>query len=177
MQAKTDLTLTEAIRLNRQAEARTESQGLLRPRVEVVRSQRQLTKSKHQASRGPSSSSTHKKCGYCGKTPQHKRDKCPARNATCHKYNKKGHYSSVCRTGAVKEIIENDLSDDQTDDFLGTVESKSSSPWTSVLQIDDSNWPTHTQSVCGQMWNRNAYTLPEELPIHCYPKLRPKSIG
>ncbi|KAK3796221.1 hypothetical protein RRG08_006791 [Elysia crispata] len=118
MQAKTDLTLTEAIRLSRQAEARTESQGLLRPRVEVVRSQRQLTKSKHQASRGPSSSSTHKKCGYCGKTPQHKRDKCPARNATCHKCNKKGHYSSVCRTGAVKEIIENDLSDDQTDDFL-----------------------------------------------------------
>ena len=136
MQAKTDLTLTETIRLSRQAEARTESQGLLRPRVEVVRSQRQLTKSKHQAPRGPTSSSTHKKCGYCGKTPQHKRNKCPARNATCHKCNKKGHYSSVCRTGAVKEIIENDLSDDQTDDFLGTIESKSSSSWTSVLQID-----------------------------------------
>ncbi|KAK3738629.1 hypothetical protein RRG08_006727 [Elysia crispata] len=93
-------------------------------------------KSKHQASRGPPSSSTHKKCGYRGKTPQHRRDKCPARNATCHKCNKKGHYSSVCRTGAVKEIIENDLSDDQTDDFPGTVESKSSSPWTSVLPID-----------------------------------------
>ena len=36
----------------------------------------------------------------------------------------------------MKEVIENDLSDDQTDDFLGTVESKSTSPWTSVLQID-----------------------------------------
>lgn len=135
MQAKQDLTLQEAIRLSRQAEARSESQNLLRPRVDQIKSQR-VAKIKLPANRAQKAAShmpTNKKCGYCGKTP-HKREVCPARMATCHKCSKKGHYSSVCRSSSntIREIEA-----EPTDNFLGTVQDVGEvTPWTVVLHID-----------------------------------------
>ena len=38
------------------------------------------------------------KCTRCGREP-HQRSKCPARDATCHKCQKKGHYGAQCRGG------------------------------------------------------------------------------
>ena len=38
---------------------------------------------------------TPKQCTRCGKG-SHQRDKCPARDAVCHKCHKKGHYSAYC---------------------------------------------------------------------------------
>ena len=35
-------------------------------------------------------------CTGCGKSEHQKRDRCPAKDATCHKCNKKGHYQSQC---------------------------------------------------------------------------------
>ncbi|XP_045104382.1 uncharacterized protein LOC123499915 [Portunus trituberculatus] len=40
-----------------------------------------------------------KNCFYCGRS-LHPRYTCPARNATCHKCGRKGHYASVCQVGA-----------------------------------------------------------------------------
>ena len=42
-----------------------------------------------------------KSCGRCGKEA-HPREKCPARDQTCHKCQKKGHFGAMCRT---KNII------------------------------------------------------------------------
>ena len=39
------------------------------------------------------------KCFFCGNS-RHPQSKCPARNATCSKCQKKGHYQVVCRGGA-----------------------------------------------------------------------------
>ena len=48
------------------------------------------------------SSSSFKKCSRCGKEP-HTRNKCPAKDAVCHACQKKGHYSSQCRSKTVDE--------------------------------------------------------------------------
>ena len=44
-------------------------------------------------------------CGRCGKSPSHIRQKCPAREAVCHKCAKRGHFQSMCRsTAKVAEV-------------------------------------------------------------------------
>ena len=37
-------------------------------------------------------------CTWCGKCPVHDKAQCPARNQTCNKCNKLGHFAVVCRT-------------------------------------------------------------------------------
>ena len=43
----------------------------------------------------PTMAAAKKKCMYCG-NDYHPRYHCPARNVTCHKCSKKGHFSKVC---------------------------------------------------------------------------------
>ena len=50
----------------------------------------------YQSSRGYKNKTTS--CFFCGATPHHPRSVCPARDATCGKCSKKGHYAKVCRT-------------------------------------------------------------------------------
>lgn len=45
-------------------------------------------------------SATRAKCFFCGFL-RHPRSKCPAREALCHKCQKKGHFSKVCRSSSV----------------------------------------------------------------------------
>jgi hypothetical protein len=37
-------------------------------------------------------------CGWCGRGPPHARDQCPAREVTCFKCGKVGHFRSLCRS-------------------------------------------------------------------------------
>ena len=37
-------------------------------------------------------------CGRCGKSPSHPRMQCPARDATCTRCSRRGHYGRCCRT-------------------------------------------------------------------------------
>ena len=46
---------------------------------------------------------TTKACTCCGKEP-HPHEKCPAKNVSCHRCNKKGHYSFQCFTKRVSEV-------------------------------------------------------------------------
>ncbi|GFR63687.1 retrovirus-related Pol polyprotein from transposon opus [Elysia marginata] len=137
LQGKQDLDLSEAIRLSRQAEARTEGQNLLRPRVDLV--QRAFVPPKttkkflHPPKQQPPGFGTDKKCGNCGKAPFHKKESCPARSAVCHSCHKKGHYSSVCRSTKVRAI---DI-EKETDNFLGSIQHVGETDvWTAELQID-----------------------------------------
>ena len=64
----------------------------------------------------------------------------PARDATCYKCSKKGHFSTVCRsTGSVRTVQYSDNTQDNTDNFLGAVETKHTSmrvnPWTVPLTV------------------------------------------
>ncbi|XP_027225401.2 uncharacterized protein K02A2.6 [Penaeus vannamei] len=49
-------------------------------------------------------SATKAKCFFCGLL-RHPRSKCPARDAVCHKCQKKGHFSKVCRTSSVSGSV------------------------------------------------------------------------
>ena len=37
-------------------------------------------------------------CSRCGRTPSHGRAQCPAKDAVCHRCNKRGHYQTLCKT-------------------------------------------------------------------------------
>ncbi|RUS69296.1 hypothetical protein EGW08_022945 [Elysia chlorotica] len=133
-QAKQDLTLEDAIRLSRQAEARTENQAVLRstPTVDLI--QRSYPRKQKNTTPQKLTATTNRKCGYCGKAAQHKREACPARSATCHKCSKKGHYSSVCRSAPVREV---QLQETEEAGFLGCVQHVGEvATWTAVLHID-----------------------------------------
>ena len=136
LQGKQDLDLSEAIRLSRQAEARLEGQNLLRPRVDLVhKSSPSISDEtgKVKLTPQPPRAISGKKCGYCGRAPQHKKEACSARSATCHSCGKKGHYSSVCRSTKVREVeVEED-----PDAFLGSVHHVGEvDSWTAVLHVD-----------------------------------------
>ena len=59
-----------------------------------------------------------KKCTRCGRD-WHPRDRCPAREATCRKCAKKGHYQSECRSRSVSQVSDKDSAMDTA--FLGNV--------------------------------------------------------
>ncbi|GFO20836.1 Pol polyprotein [Plakobranchus ocellatus] len=137
LQGKQDLDLTEAIRLSRQAEARTEGQNVLRLRVNLVHkfkpaAAKRFSQPKQQPQ--PSRANPGKKCGNCGKAPLHKKEACPARSAICHSCNKKGHYSSVCCSSKVRAI---QVEEEEADNFLGSVQDLGQvEAWTAELHVD-----------------------------------------
>lgn len=75
----------------------------------------------------------HKPCTHCDKG-QHAGDKCPAKDATCHRCQRKGHYSALCRTKAVSAVSGENTLDTA---FLDTVESSSETAWFAKIQPGD----------------------------------------
>ena len=43
-------------------------------------------------------------CTRCSKAPSHGKQHCPAREATCHKCSKRGHYQSMCKTSKLAQV-------------------------------------------------------------------------
>jgi len=50
------------------------------------------------SNRTDGSSSSAKKCGYCGRDTHENRSMCPAKGSTCHKCGKLNHFQSACRS-------------------------------------------------------------------------------
>ena len=71
-------------------------------------------------------------CTRCGKPRHNKGDRCPARDATCHKCNRKGHYLKQCFSKKVAAST-NELSLDTA--FLGAVGAKQPSLWTTTVGV------------------------------------------
>ena len=70
-------------------------------------------------------------CKRCGQE-RHPPDKCPAKSATCHKCNRKGHFSAQCfskTTAAATHELSLDMA------FLGVVTSEQEPSWTTTLLL------------------------------------------
>jgi hypothetical protein len=68
--------------------------------------------SQSRSSSGSSVQFSEPQCEYCGKPQSHKRANCPARNATCSKCFKPGHYATVCRSRQLTSNQRNGYDDD-----------------------------------------------------------------
>ena len=78
-------------------------------------------------------------CNRCGKFPSHDRQHCPARDVTCHKCGKQGHFKSVCKSSVAVQGIQASKSSSNNDNvFLGVVTSDSTihKPWSVTLQLN-----------------------------------------
>ena len=118
MQLDPELTLDKAIALARQSEAMHKQQPVVRsmqqqdcPTVEQEKNDalsynnpKNANKFRHadrqrfprnNAGGGPlHKEQTKQKCSRCGKSPKHSKQQCPAKDSTCKKCYKKGHYTS-----------------------------------------------------------------------------------
>ena len=109
---------------------------LVRPRGETPRET--PPRSKPRRGRPKPDSSKKKQCTRCGHG-SHSRADCPARDATCHKCQRKGHYSAQCFSKSVPShsaaAIEESLDVDVGDNFLDAVTSEEQKVWTTKLLV------------------------------------------
>ena len=124
LQLDAELTLEKAKKSIRQCEAVHEQQNILSgsevPKLDELRSngrqndcRRNSQQSKCNASAGKSGKRPAR-CTRCG-NEQHPRDKGPAKDATCHNWQKKGHYSAQCFAKNVSALTRNDEDDANLD--------------------------------------------------------------
>ena len=147
LQTDPDLTLEKATALARQHESVVKQQEIVRgeqksQNVDAVES-RKLVEQKgkrpqHKSTRKHSSTGQtppRQICTRCGKAP-HGKQHCPAREATCHKCSKKGHYQTMCKTSNLAQV-ETQSDEEQ---FLGTLEqfpaSVTDNPWEVTLTVN-----------------------------------------
>ena len=150
LQLESNLTLEAAVTAVRQREAVKKQQGTLRSHpastpvasVDVLQSglrnppstNRQTLGKQPRRARQKSANgiepSKEKVCGRCGKSPIHKVQQCPAKDVTCHKCGRKGHYQAVCRSKTVGDVTTG------YDLFLGAIQEDKSEPWTATILIN-----------------------------------------
>ena len=73
-------------------------------------------------------------CTRCGYDKHKEGQKCPARMATCHKCNRKGHFSAKCFSKTVALVTSTEDSGLETA-FLGVMSSQRGLPWMSDIQL------------------------------------------
>ena len=140
LQSDPDLTLERAKTLVRQREAIRDQQQFLKPSsdtsasVEAVKSTQKFKRPHHRNNqRYPQTTDRPKKCSRCGRSP-HSRDVCPAKDVTCRKCKKTGHFSVMCYTKSVKNIAENETIDSF---YLSTIDdSQDSKSWTTQITVN-----------------------------------------
>lgn len=148
LQMDSTLTLNKAVAVVRRSEMVNQQQSLMRgggmkPDTPVGRVQQRPSRgsgtyiSKKGNSAFQSRQSTGEKCGRCGK-PSHPVQKCPARNAVCHKCAKRGHFRSMCRSTAKVAEVHEDTQQEGTA-FLGKLSEEDTgpcSPWSVTLLVN-----------------------------------------
>lgn len=121
LQMNEDLTLQDAVKMARQAEARKESKKIVRGEnenldVNYVKKKKTWKSNRQQV---------EENCQWCGHE-RHPRSKCPAKDVTCDACKKFGHFQTVCwnknRASAANEVTEVTESEEILP-FLGEVNS------------------------------------------------------
>ena len=156
LQMDSKLTLEEAVKKVRQREAVHEQHQSLRgandstSALETVtgsnpkrsnRRGRQQAQTQSRPNRRPTAAtgSTNKRCTRCGKE-QHPKDKCPARDATCHRCQRKGHYSAQCYSKTVSTVrsAEGGSPTPFLDNaFMDTVNSGTQNAWFTTIRMGE----------------------------------------
>ena len=142
LQLNAELTLDKAKTKVRQREAVGEQQRELKGASEGAISLEEVRFRKHFKSKRPQArpypqkdrdvKTIKKACTHCVKE-SHPHDKCPAKDATCHRCNKKGHYSSQCFSKGLSEITTENPLDPA---FLGTVTTDRTSAWFTTVILN-----------------------------------------
>ena len=93
----------------------------------------QTTTTRQQEGLSSNKQRPQKKCTRCGRETAHSRDRCQAKNATCHKCRKKGHFSSQCHSkvpqnAELDEVIDLDTLTEEPDGSPQT--------WKVTLRLD-----------------------------------------
>ena len=154
LQMESKLTLDKAIKLIRQREAVQQQQDILKGSNETLetinarskvksRIQRRLVPFSQQVTRQPVQKA--KLCRRCGKS-SHPRQSCPAKDATCFRCNRKGHYGSQCLSKTVAEIadslqkltVNNSSDGDLYSDtvYLNAVNRSNEKQWCVQIQVE-----------------------------------------
>jgi len=148
LQLELDLTLDKTKRLIRQREAIKSQQDILqKPKVkeelplEAVRQKpvrRKLPALPQTSARPPP-----KNCRMCG-SATHPKQSCPARDATCFRCNRRGHFSSQCLSNTIALVTTQPeqpqagpQQQDQEMKYLDTVENDQQNFWEVQVSIDD----------------------------------------
>ena len=148
LQLEPDLTLDKTKRLIRQWEAVKSQQDILqKPKVkeelplEAVRQKpvrRKLPALPQTSARPPP-----KNCRKCG-SATHPKQSCPARDATCFRCNRRGHFSSQCLSNTIALVTTQPeqpqagpQQQDQEMKYLDTVENDQQNFWEVQVSIDD----------------------------------------
>ena len=129
------LTLDDAVTAVRQSEQVKQQQTVLRgtevkPEIPIGAVQKGH-KHRQQADEQQNEPNKSEKCNKCGKAPGHSRERCPAKDAICHKCKKRGHFQTVCHSAKVSGV---DTEEEKPDAFLGAV---GDNHWTVDLHLDN----------------------------------------
>ena len=79
-------------------------------------------------------------CTRCGKRPAHDRQHCPAKDVTCRKCGKRGHYQAVCRSARASQV---DTHTDHSDVFLSVAGDTANSPWSVMVNVNETPIELH----------------------------------
>ena len=105
-------------------------------------------------------------CSRCGRAPAHDREHCPAKDATCRKCAKRGHYQAMCRSSVKVGGVQAHTypTGGSQDVFLGAVGAQGTNhrnPWAVTLQLNDTEMEFHIDTdaevtvipehACGQI--------------------------
>ena len=108
-------------------------EGTVLAAVRKERAPRDKSRQPHTRDRHNKEVKTTESCSWCGKSPKHDRQHCPAREAVCRKCKKKGHYQAVCRSTAQVSVVQETT---VSDAFLGAVTNSNEDCWTVTLQLN-----------------------------------------
>jgi len=123
LQMDTDLTLAKATKMVCENEATKKQQRTIRheesAELNAVRGRKQNWHHKNTYNQRPPQTppTIPPLCTRCGQSA-YTRNQCPAKDQTCHRCNKKGHFKKMCKTtrAAITEVKV-----EPEDDFLGTI--------------------------------------------------------
>ena len=157
MQLDPELTLDKAMAMARQSEAVHKQQPVVRgmqqhdtPTMEQEKvdalsyrnpknAGRYRRADKQRLPRNNPGGAPQNKCSRCGKSPKHSKQQCPARDSTCKKCGKKGHYTSCCFSKDVSLIREDSNPESEEDVFLGSLESQGETQWHTTVTLNQTH--------------------------------------
>ena len=143
LQLVADLTLEKAVTAARQVESVKKQQKVVRAaegspttqlKIGVIGTTKHSGKQKSDRTKPvgkqpfkPVTPTVSEVCTRCGKRQHAGKQQCPARDVTCRKCHKRGHFQAMCRTKALKVVSTTEQEDtDSVDSFVGAItESKS----------------------------------------------------